>query len=117
MFIYLLILVFLHVGAGRLLRKKYVIERPESFFYKCVNRIHKWGEIIITVGSLVILFSYESIFSRPIQPHTFLLCIIALFTFRTVMEWIYNKESKHYILSGLDVIVSLAMYVGVDILL
>ncbi|MEY8348102.1 DUF4181 domain-containing protein [Bacillus cereus] len=88
----------------KLLRKKLHIPRKHSFIYKPVNNIQKWGEIsifiiyLITSFILIVNVDYENI------GYLFFIFFIALYVFRTFMEWKYDKESKEYVISFLGVI-------------
>ncbi|WP_321141618.1 DUF4181 domain-containing protein [Bacillus gaemokensis] len=87
-----------------LLRKKLHIPRKNSFIYKPVNDLHKWGEIsiftiyLITSFILIVKFDYINI------GYLIFAFLVVLNVFRTVMEWKYDKESKEYVISFLGAI-------------
>src|SRR5699024_11993892 len=66
---------------------------------KYVNKLHKYGEGILYWISLIVIMIAVNEF-----PHLRILIFVgmtAVFAFRTIMKWIYARESKTYLLSAI----------------
>ncbi|MFD1928928.1 DUF4181 domain-containing protein [Sporosarcina siberiensis] len=64
-----------------------------------VNKLHKHGEIILSGTSIILMIILVTDF-----PHLRILIfvgMVAVFSFRTIMQWIFTKEDKTYILSAI----------------
>lgn len=81
------------------LRKKLHITRKNSFIYKPVNDIHKWGEISIFTIYLITSFILIVNFDYINMGYLIFIFLVVLHIFRTFMEWKYDKESKEYVIS------------------
>jgi len=77
--------------------KKWDIEVPE-LKNRYVNKLHKYGEKILYWVSMIVMILAITEFH-----HLRILIFISpgiMFTFRTIMEWIFAKDNKTYLLSA-----------------
>lgn len=98
--VYILILII----AEQMLIDKFNIKR-ENKFYKHVNKIHLWGEILIFIA-IIAIFYFNSSIKKCFIP----VLLTAVFGFRAFMEWKYDKDSKSYIMSIFSIIAVLIPY-------
>ena len=103
---FMMLIAFLAVVTGlgfladRWMRKKLKIPKREGALYKPVHPFQVWIEALIVMGSIIILFNIEFGIVGPgaLVPFVFFL----LFSFRTFMEWKFDRERKEYIITGLS---------------
>ncbi len=102
----------------RRIRKKYNIEREWGFNF--VNRIDKFGTIaiyiIVPISYLIILLKNEMRIPSGGTPFIWqfiFVLYLLLETFRTVMQWRYNKDAKRYILGIANIVFSLIALIGI----
>lgn len=74
----------------------------EEGLYKQVNNIHKWGEILLVILSLLVLYFIAFVSTHQLEPHYFIVSLILINSFRVFMEWKFEKFSKKYIISILS---------------
>lgn len=116
----LFLIVWAIIGAiiEKRIRKKYHIEREWGFNF--VNKIDKFGTIaiyiIVPISFLIIINLTET--RSPNGGTLFLwqfifVLYLLLETFRTVMQWTYNKEAKRYILGFSNIVFTLIGLIGI----
>lgn len=116
-FIMLLAVLAVMIGLGfladRWLRKKLNVPKREGALYKPVHPFQVWIEALIVIGSIIILFNIEFEVFRPgaLVPFVFFL----LFSFRTFMEWKFDRERKEYIITALSSGILLVFWVVIVI--
>ena len=83
----------------KLLRKKLNIRKRSGFFYKHVNSFHKWGDILIVISYLII--SFYLLFEDKYLSYSIIIFIFIfiLNIFRALMEYIFARQTKEYILT------------------
>jgi len=87
------------------LRKKLgVSTEGEGFWYRYVNAFHKWGELVILLTFIVLL----AIFIDR-QLWVYFIAFLVLQSFRSWMEWKYQRETKAYVVSMLGILLILGM--------
>lgn len=89
---------------NRFLIKKHIVEAP-GLYAEYVNRFHEYAEKILFGVNLAIFILATTDF-----PHLRLLIFIGLiiiFGFRTLMECIFRKENKLYVLSFVTFVLSI----------
>lgn len=93
--VFVLAIVYLLLSESWL-KKKYDIQRKEAIFVKFVNKIHLVMELILVAIAMigVFVFSKEGIYSHYWVFGFF----IAIILVRTIMEFIYERERREYIL-------------------
>lgn len=93
--VFVLAIVYLLLSESWL-KKKYDIQRKEAIFVKFVNKIHLVMELILVAIAMigVFVFSKEGIYSHYWVFGFF----IAIMLVRTIMEFIYERERREYIL-------------------
>lgn len=67
--------------------------RKKKGLFKHFNKFHKWAEILLITGIILVLF-IDAFYSFVL--------LILLLSFRAFMEWKFEKESKTYILNILN---------------
>lgn len=110
-----IVFLILFIVIERVVRKRANIE-VKGFFYKHINRQHKWGEILIILLNILIYFPLI-FYSDMIEGYYMIIGIIVLYGFRAFMEWKYEKETKRYIISVMTSICLLIYLIGVEIIL
>lgn len=98
LFLILLIILLLTLLMERFLRKKFSIEKKKGF-YQRINKVHERGEVIIVLLVLITMYLWTFIFNKELKPYYFIAGLIVLNSFRALMEWMYDRESKQYILT------------------
>lgn len=88
------LVIYLVVSDYRL-RKKFSIQKRGEFFYRQVNKIHFWAEIILLIIALPVIGFLAGIGFFP----AILIFFVFLYGLRGWMEWKYEKEEKNYILT------------------
>jgi hypothetical protein len=100
-YVYFIIALILVWGILTIIKNILKIEY-EGVIHKKVNKIHKWGEILLVILSLVGLYFIAFVSPRQLEPHYFLLSLILINSFRAFMELKYENYSKKYIISILS---------------
>lgn len=98
MFILIILVGFIALGiADMWLRKKYEIERNEKFMDQYINRTHFIVELWLVVMFLVFA-TLRGL--QGIQLYFVLFMFFALiFAIRALLEYVFKKSSKRYIIS------------------
>lgn len=99
----IVVLVFA-ILSERWLRKKFKIDKPKRFVYRSVNTFQKWIERTIIIAFLISLWFVD---------HTLPLLIaffLVLTSFRTFMEWKYEREKKEYIITLFSIFLYLLIF-------
>ena len=100
--IFLFVLFVISLATHLIIRNKLNIEK--QYIYESVNKIDKYGSILIVVVSLIIYTWLAVLEARAygnvaiVSTYFLLLEGMALSLFRTYMQWKYNKEAKRYVL-------------------
>ncbi|WP_041720569.1 DUF4181 domain-containing protein [Alkaliphilus metalliredigens] len=76
--------------------------KKKKFLFQHVNKIHTWLEALLFILTLSMMFVNE---------YYFFIGITAIFCFRIVIEWKFEKESKTYILSILNASICLLLLI------
>lgn len=97
--VFLLIIVMVFVLGEKMLRNLFNIGKRDKNRPRFINKVHMWGEIIIiSLFTVSFFYIYIELFDTRwtglIVPFLFL--IIELF--RTLMEWMYQREKREYII-------------------
>lgn len=100
-YVFLIIAILLFLGIMRIIKNIFKIEYEEGL-YKQVNNIHKWGEILLVILSLLVLYFISFVSTHQLEPHYFIVSLILINSFRAFMEWKFKKFSKKYIISILS---------------
>ncbi len=86
-----------------ILRYKFDIEK--EYIYESVNKIDRFGSILIVTVSLIIYIWYAVVQFKTYNsaalifvPYFLLIYSLVLGIFRTYMQWKYKKHTKRYIL-------------------
>ncbi|QKY71443.1 DUF4181 domain-containing protein [Lentibacillus sp. CBA3610] len=102
--IILIAILVLDQFINRNLIAKFNIEKSD-LGTKYVNKLHKYGEKILYWTSFIVMTIVINEFL-----HLGILIFVgmtAVFAFRTIMKWIYQKESKTYLLSAITCVLSI----------
>jgi predicted ABC-type exoprotein transport system permease subunit len=113
-----IILSGLVVSIGYFLIKKKlgITYHSETPIYKHINRFHKIGELIIIAVSLIIMCLMWFVFElRLANIHDIFLMLAFLYIFRTVMEWRYNRSSRHHIISAYSSVCLILIFLGIEL--
>lgn len=116
MLIFLMIIFLLYFVSVLIARRTYNIQMERTWTYKYLNNKHKYGELLIVIVSLIILYVVGFIFLNGIAPHYFAWPVIILYSFRAAMEWTFKKATKQYIISIINAGVFLVLFIGFEVL-
>jgi hypothetical protein len=106
--LFLALLTIIWAVVSRKIRDKLNIEKRTGL-YRHINRYQLSGEVYIFIIMFLFLF-----FIGPLQPHyIFLGLIIPLGSYRTFMEWKYDKASKQFVLSLFNTAIFLIAFTGI----
>lgn len=97
-FTILVAILILNIFINRKLIKKLNIEDSE-LDKKYVNKLHKYVEGILNWTSYIVMII--AIIDFPHLKILIFVSMTAVFAFRTIMEWIFTRESKTYLLSAI----------------
>ncbi|SCY78371.1 DUF4181 domain-containing protein [Alkaliphilus peptidifermentans] len=114
LYIFLVVSTLLFWGFITIVKKNLNMKTKEGL-YKHVNRLHRWGEILIIILSLTVLYLIGFVYLRQLKPHYFLMALTALYGFRGFMEWKFEKASNEYITSFLAGIFLLFIFLSVEL--
>ncbi|MDG5788359.1 DUF4181 domain-containing protein [Evansella sp. AB-P1] len=115
MFLYYLIILFIVWIVGiHFLSKKLKISRPFGR-YKPVNKLHRYSELVVVFIIILIPFSLLIFFDIYINMSYFLVAIGLLIGYNAFMEWKYDKESKRYIISVLEICFTFFVFISMMI--
>ena len=104
--VYVIIITFFE----RWLKKKFKIPKSEGFINKPVNKVHKWLEIVLIIGFII---GYASTGSVLI-----LFCFFtSLYILRSLMQWLFRREQKQYILELFGILLYLIIMIIFKIML
>ncbi|ADU29440.1 DUF4181 domain-containing protein [Evansella cellulosilytica] len=95
--IYFLLFFILWIILDRFIHRKFNLERRWS--REPVNKLHKYVQIIFFVVFILLIWIYPGSF---IQDYLYLYtlgAVAVILFFRTIMEWLFERESKQYITS------------------
>ena len=116
--LFLIVLMPFWAIVNRQISKKYNIEREWGFNF--VNKIDKFGTIaiyvVVPISFLTILYVTDIRVpgnSTPFMPQFIFVLYLLIATFRTVMQWKYNKEAKRYILGLSNIVFTLVGLIGI----
>ncbi|MFE8699766.1 DUF4181 domain-containing protein [Cytobacillus sp. FJAT-54145] len=97
LFIFIIILSLAVIISEKIVRKRFGIKKNKGAS-RYVNEIHKWGEIILSIGMTIgslMLVEYN-----PEAAALFFICyIMVYFGFVWLMQWWYTKESREHIIT------------------
>ncbi|WP_080875959.1 DUF4181 domain-containing protein [Oceanobacillus timonensis] len=93
----IIVILILDHFINRYLIKKWDIQTSDLGL-KYVNKLHKYGERILYLGSLIVLVIAVNDF--PDLRIWVFISMAVLFAFRTIMKWTYAKENKTYLLNA-----------------
>lgn len=91
-YIYLFAFLIFWALIEKIIINKFNIRKKKGR-YKHVNEIHKWLEVLLIIG-ILLMFFVDSYYS--------LVGLTVLLSFRAFMEWKFEKELKTYILNILN---------------
>ncbi|MBU5677679.1 DUF4181 domain-containing protein [Alkaliphilus sp. MSJ-5] len=91
-YIYLFAFLIFWTVIEKIIINKFNIKKKE-WRYKHVNEIHKWLEVLLIIGILLMFF---------VDAYYSLVGLTVLLGFSAFMEWKFEKESKTYILNILN---------------
>lgn len=78
------------------LKQRFAIERKDGLFVKFINKQHMIIEIILLVIAIVGIFLFSS---KGLYGHYWVFAFfITILIVRSIMQWIYERERKEYIL-------------------
>ncbi len=99
------------------LTKKYNIKK-EEFIYTFVNRLHKWGALLILAVSLTVLLMHAFVLeiTGQFKPSHIVLASLPFVFFSIFMEYRHERNSKRYLRSILQAIFLLIFIVGFELL-
>lgn len=113
---FIIIVTLLFVGSYMLLKKKLNI-KEQTCLYGHINKVHKRGELLIVVVSILLLGILAFVENTPpLKSHYFVASLTALYGFRALMEWKFEKSSKRYILSILASTFLLVLFLGMELI-
>ncbi|MGB2991999.1 MAG: DUF4181 domain-containing protein [Paenisporosarcina sp.] len=97
--VFILIVVGIFVTGEKVLRKKFDISKRDKNRPRYVNKVHMWGENLILIAFIASMFFVTVEFSetRWIGLGVAFFFLLIEF-FRALMEWIYQKEQREYII-------------------
>ena len=113
---FLIIVALVYIGVLRFIKRRININIQEiNGLYKHVNQIHRQLEILLSVLLIVIFCIIGFVYPKRLEPHNILVLLTVLSSFRSFMEWKFNKQSKQYILYILNSSVFLLVFIGFEL--
>ena len=97
--VFILIIVMIFVAGEKVLRKKFNIGKRDKNRPRYVNKVQMCGETILIIAYIASMFFVANELSETRWIGlgvAFLFLIIELF--RALIEWIYQKEQREYII-------------------
>ena len=81
------------------LRKILNIEKPAKNRPRFINKFHQYGEIVL-IGTFIVSYFYiiEHFMETNWWPFLGPFFIMVVFIFRAIMEWIYQRQQREYII-------------------
>lgn len=111
--LYALVVVIGYLWMRKKMKVTYNSNGP---LYKHINRFHLMGELIIVAVSLIALFYTRLVLEWRWEAYQdFILVLVFLHAFRSVVERRFNKESKQHLLSAYTSVSSLLLFLGVEL--
>jgi len=111
--IFFIITTLFYAVTYKYFKKKFNI-KVSGFFYTPTNKIHKYGKRFLLISFLIV--GGIAVFGYGVSPiESFYWCAISLMLwciFSAFMEWKFDKDSKKYILTLLDLAFLLILLFG-----
>ncbi|MCM3409634.1 DUF4181 domain-containing protein [Metabacillus sp. YM-086] len=97
-FTMIIFIIFLNMAMIEMIEGKLKIPKKTGIWQKPVNNIHKWlSRILLFVLIVFVIVSQQLNFD--ISVYSVFLVLLFSEILRAIMEWIYEKQTKRYILS------------------
>jgi|GEM_PF-5282403 len=100
----LLACVVIIIFLERWFKKQFKIPKSEGFINKPVNKVHKRLEILLIIGFII---GYVSTGSVQLLFWFF----ISLYILRSLMQWLFRREQKQYILELFGLVLYLTIMI------
>ncbi|MET3696786.1 uncharacterized protein DUF4181 [Bacillus oleivorans] len=95
----ILILLVILLVSDWFLKKKFQITSREPYFYKPINKVQRYGEIIIHIIFWIVFPIVMARESGILFWTWIFLYLTFLSGFRFTMEWKYEREKRQYLLT------------------
>lgn len=111
-FLYVIALFLIYTVIYLFIKRKLKIKEGK-LFYTHVNKTHKILEITLII-TYIMAMPFYFYFVR-MEPHDLLIFLFLLYLIRSIMEFNFDKKSKAYVLSILNVIFIAFLFITLDV--